>query len=94
MTNRPDDDTLDSDGPPADARAADTAEAPHPETGRKRPKPGERRAQILQTLAGMLEQPGAERVTTAALALAYKTLVTTGIEKNDVALIVGMVFKR
>jgi TetR/AcrR family transcriptional regulator len=36
--------------------------------GRKRPKPGERRAQILQTLAAMLEQPGAERVTTAALA--------------------------
>jgi TetR/AcrR family transcriptional regulator len=31
-------------------------------------KPGERRAQILQTLAGMLEQPGAERITTAALA--------------------------
>ncbi len=37
-------------------------------TGRKRPKPGERRVQILQTLAHMLEQPGAERVTTAALA--------------------------
>jgi len=36
--------------------------------GRKRPKPGERRIQILQTLAGMLEQPGAERITTAALA--------------------------
>ncbi|MBM3386316.1 MAG: nucleoid occlusion factor SlmA [Betaproteobacteria bacterium] len=35
---------------------------------RKRPRPGERRQQILQTLAGMLEQPGAERVTTAALA--------------------------
>ena len=35
---------------------------------RKRPKPGERRVQILQTLACMLEQPGAERVTTAALA--------------------------
>ena len=34
---------------------------------RKRPKPGERRLQILQTLAGMLEQPGAERITTAAL---------------------------
>jgi TetR/AcrR family transcriptional regulator len=42
--------------------AADTA-AP-----RKRPKPGERRVQILQTLASMLERPGAERVTTAALA--------------------------
>lgn len=36
--------------------------------GRKRPKPGERRAQILQTLAAMLEQPGGERITTAALA--------------------------
>ena len=35
---------------------------------RKRPKPGERRVQILQTLAAMLERPGAERVTTAALA--------------------------
>lgn len=36
--------------------------------GRKRPKPGERRVQILQALATMLEQSGAERVTTAALA--------------------------
>jgi len=35
---------------------------------RKRPKPGERRVQILQTLATMLELPGADRVTTAALA--------------------------
>ena len=35
---------------------------------RKRPKPGERRVQILEALASMLEQPGAERVTTAALA--------------------------
>src|SRR3954466_8490399 len=35
---------------------------------RKRPKPGERRVQILEALATMLEQPGAERVTTAALA--------------------------
>jgi TetR/AcrR family transcriptional regulator len=35
---------------------------------RKRPKPGERRIQILQTLATMLEQSGSERVTTAALA--------------------------
>ena len=35
---------------------------------RKRPKPGERRVQILQALASMLEQPGAERITTAALA--------------------------
>ncbi|MES2186137.1 MAG: nucleoid occlusion factor SlmA [Pseudomonadota bacterium] len=49
--------------------------APIPETGeailssvRKRPKPGERRVQILQALADMLQQPGSERVTTAALA--------------------------
>jgi TetR/AcrR family transcriptional regulator len=35
---------------------------------RKRPRPGERRVQILQMLASMLEQPGAERITTAALA--------------------------
>ena len=42
-----------------------------PEAGsvpRKRPRPGERRVQILQTLASMLEQPGSDRVTTAALA--------------------------
>jgi TetR/AcrR family transcriptional regulator len=43
----------------------DAVAAPPP---RKRPKPGERRVQILQTLATMLEEPGAERVTTAALA--------------------------
>lgn len=36
--------------------------------GRVRPKPGERRLQILQTLASMLQEPGGERVTTAALA--------------------------
>jgi TetR/AcrR family transcriptional regulator len=35
---------------------------------RKRPRPGERRVQILQALAAMLEQPGSERITTAALA--------------------------
>lgn len=35
---------------------------------RKRPKPGERRVQILEALATMLEQPGAERITTSALA--------------------------
>lgn len=38
------------------------------EAPRKRPKPGERRVQILQALATMLEQPGSERITTAALA--------------------------
>jgi TetR/AcrR family transcriptional regulator len=45
-------------------RMADSGQA---ET-RKRPKPGERKVQILQALASMLEQPGGERVTTAALA--------------------------
>lgn len=39
-----------------------------PRAVRQRPKPGERRIQILQALAAMLEQPGAERITTAALA--------------------------
>lgn len=68
MTNRPDDDTLNSAGGDADSAAADVIDSTAPEATRKRPKPGERRAQILQTLAGMLEQPGAERVTTAALA--------------------------
>lgn len=49
---------------------------PHPDASpdaaaapvRKRPKPGERRVQILQTLASMLEQPSGDRITTAALA--------------------------
>ena len=35
---------------------------------RKRPRPGERRLQILQVLAEMLQNPKGERVTTAALA--------------------------
>ena len=54
--------------------AFDTSAAPVPDEAapvaspRKRPKPGERRVQILQVLAEMLEQPGAERITTAALA--------------------------
>lgn len=45
-----------------------TLDAPAAPPARKRPKPGERRVQILQALATMLEQPGAERITTAALA--------------------------
>jgi TetR/AcrR family transcriptional regulator len=48
--------------------AAAAPELPEVPPARKRPKPGERRIQILQTLAGMLEQPGADRITTAALA--------------------------
>ena len=48
-------------------------DGPSPETtdtavARKRPKPGERKLQILHTLAHMLEQPGFDRITTAALA--------------------------
>ncbi|MEN9760475.1 MAG: Synthetically lethal with a defective Min system protein [Pseudomonadota bacterium] len=39
-----------------------------PATRAARLKPGERRLQILQTLAEMLQEPGGERVTTAALA--------------------------
>lgn len=35
---------------------------------RARPKPGERRVHILQTLASMLESPKREKITTAALA--------------------------
>ena len=51
-------------GPASGPGADGTAAVPV----RKRPKPGERRVQILQTLASMLEQPGADRITTAALA--------------------------
>ena len=54
---------------PAPSAASSVAPGPAPATTiRKRPKPGERRVQILQTLASMLEQPGADRITTAALA--------------------------
>ena len=49
--------------------ALDEVGAAEPFVGsRKRPKPGERRLQILQALAFMLEQPDAERITTAVLA--------------------------
>ena len=56
------------DEPDDSAASSDTGNAGAAATTRKRPRPGERRVQILQTLASMLEQPGAERVTTAALA--------------------------
>lgn len=59
-----DDETLDA----AEAPESAAAHAAGNSAKRKRPKPGERRLQILQTLAAMLEQPGAERITTAALA--------------------------
>ncbi|MBN3820786.1 nucleoid occlusion factor SlmA [Paraburkholderia sp. Se-20369] len=39
-----------------------------PTRTRTRPKPGERRVHILQTLASMLEAPKREKITTAALA--------------------------
>jgi TetR/AcrR family transcriptional regulator len=55
----------------SDADFASPASTAAPEAtaaARKRPKPGERRVQILQALATMLEQPGADRITTAALA--------------------------
>jgi len=45
-----------------------SADAPAEEKSRKRPRPGERRLQILQVLAEMLQNPRGERVTTAALA--------------------------
>jgi TetR/AcrR family transcriptional regulator len=48
--------------------AAPAASPPATSAVRKRLKPGERRVQILQTLATMLQQPGADRITTAALA--------------------------
>jgi TetR/AcrR family transcriptional regulator len=51
-----------------DDASADGPTSSGDKPARKRPKPGERRVQILETLASMLEQPGAERITTAALA--------------------------
>lgn len=56
-------DTLPTE-PAPDAEGAAAAGA----RSTRRMKPGERRQQILQTLAQMLEQPGAERITTALLA--------------------------
>ncbi|MEO6362272.1 MAG: hypothetical protein ABIO71_03485, partial [Caldimonas sp.] len=60
-------DAADAAGQRALAAAAlpPTVQAPTP---RKRPRPGERRVQILETLATMLQEPGAERITTAGLA--------------------------
>ncbi|MBA2964763.1 MULTISPECIES: nucleoid occlusion factor SlmA [Ramlibacter] len=54
--------------PDAEISSPDSPVAPAAAVPRKRPKPGERRVQILQALAMMLEQPGADRITTAALA--------------------------
>jgi TetR/AcrR family transcriptional regulator len=58
-------DDLDDDAPAPPLSVVSAANAV---PVRKRPKPGERRVQILQMLATMLEQPGADRITTAALA--------------------------
>jgi TetR/AcrR family transcriptional regulator len=57
--------TAPDDATPRAESSAEGSPVPGP---RKRPRPGERREQILQTLAAMLEHPGAERITTAALA--------------------------
>ena len=54
--------------PETDHTSSDTSESGTSERGHSRPKPGERRIQILQALAEMLEQPGGERITTAGLA--------------------------
>ena len=71
------DDSADADASRTDADAPLPDEAIVPGTvapivskvaARKRPRPGERRVQILETLATMLQEPGAERVTTAGLA--------------------------
>ncbi len=67
MTPHTDASAAEPEGPTEDAASAAPPAAAAPPV-RKRPKPGERRVQILQTLAGMLELPGADRITTAALA--------------------------
>ena len=71
MTPHTDASAAEPHGPTEDAASSETpavAAAVSAPLARKRPKPGERRVQILQTLAGMLEMPGADRITTAALA--------------------------
>jgi TetR/AcrR family transcriptional regulator len=52
---------------PTAASAVTSSPAPR-QRQRKRLKPGERRVQILQTLAHMLEGPNEQRITTAQLA--------------------------
>ena len=58
---------VDAPEPARSALLAPLESASAPPT-RKRPRPGERRIQILETLATMLQEPGADRITTAALA--------------------------
>ena len=50
--------------PPSSSAEPDAVSAPR----RPRAKPGERRMQVLQALADMLQQPAGEKITTAALA--------------------------
>ena len=66
LPDDPPETAVSAEGPPEEGAVAQVAAAAV--SARKRPKPGERRVQILHTLAGMLEQPGADRITTAALA--------------------------
>ena len=47
------------------------------------PKPGERKLQILQTLAEMLENPKGEKITTAALAAKLQAAGATDPRFND-----------
>jgi TetR/AcrR family transcriptional regulator len=56
------------DETPANAPLPSAEEIAAPTPRRKIAKPGERKLQILQTLATMLEHPKGERITTAALA--------------------------
>jgi TetR/AcrR family transcriptional regulator len=65
MSETPEESVVPDVAEPAGSSVQAPVQAP---AARKRPRPGERRVQILQTLATMLEQPGAERITTAALA--------------------------
>ncbi|MGI9024778.1 MAG: nucleoid occlusion factor SlmA [Burkholderiaceae bacterium] len=59
------DSAISGDAPATDSNADDIPPRRPP---RKIAKPGERKLQILQTLATMLEHPKGERITTAALA--------------------------
>ena len=61
-------DTPDAAMQPDDAPASTADPALGTAAPRRRARPGERRGQILQALAAMLEQPALDRITTAALA--------------------------
>ena len=62
------DPSVTGDDASAPAAASKADESASPRLTRKIAKPGERKLQILQTLATMLEHPKGERITTAALA--------------------------